>query len=119
VAPRAIPISRDCDPAPALVENLEPNSHGLRWRHLPTIHPSAIVANPNTTTIDTPSYDAFDLSGGFMVQDKWQLRYGIDNLLDKEPVFTNATRYTRGTTTLGGFYDVLGRRAYVGMSVSF
>ena len=92
---------------------------GLRWRHLPTIKPSAFVANPNTTTIDTPSYDAFDLSGGFMVQDKWQLRYGIDNLLDKEPVFTNATRYTRGTTTLGGFYDVLGRRAYVGMSVSF
>ena len=40
-------------------------------------------------------------------------------LLDEEPVFTNATRYTRGTTTLGGFYDVLGRRAYVGMSVSF
>jgi hypothetical protein len=31
----------------------------------------------------------------------------------------NATRYTRGTTTLGGFYDVLGRRAYVGMSVNF
>ena len=54
-----------------------------------------------------------------MVQDKWQLRYGIDNLLDTEPVFTNATRYTRGTTTLGGFYDVLGRRAYVAMSVSF
>ena len=92
---------------------------GLRWRHLPTIKPSAFVSNPNTTTIETPSYDAFDLSGGFMVQDKWQLRYGIDNLLDKEPVFTNATRYTRGTTTLGGFYDVLGRRAYVGMSVSF
>ena len=92
---------------------------GLRWRHLPTIKPSAFVSNPNTTTIDTPSYDAFDLSGGLGIGDTWQLRYGIDNLLDEEPVFTNATRYTRGTTTLGGFYDVLGRRAYVGMSVSF
>ena len=37
---------------------------GLRWRPLPTIKPSAFVSNPNTTTIDTPSYDAFDLSGG-------------------------------------------------------
>jgi outer membrane receptor protein involved in Fe transport len=92
---------------------------GLRWRHLPTIKPSAIVANPNTNIISTPSYDAFDLSGGFTFQDSWQLRYGIDNLLDEEPVFTNATRYTRGTTTNGGFYDVLGRRAYVGLSVSF
>jgi outer membrane receptor protein involved in Fe transport len=92
---------------------------GLRWRHLPTIKPSAVVSNPATTTIDTPSYDAFDLSGGFTFQENWQLRYGIDNLLDEEPVFTNATAYTRGTTTLGGFYDVLGRRAYVGMSVSF
>ena len=92
---------------------------GLRWRHLPTIRPSAFVSNPNTFTIDTPSYDAFDLSGGFEVKDNWQLRYGIDNLFDEQPVFTNATRYTRGTTTLGGFYDVLGRRAYVGMSVGF
>jgi iron complex outermembrane receptor protein len=91
---------------------------GLRWRHLPT-KPSAIVSNPNTFTITTPSYDAFDLSGGLGVGNNWQLRYGIDNLLDEELVFTNATRYTRGTTTLGGFYDVLGRRAYVGMSVSF
>jgi iron complex outermembrane receptor protein len=91
----------------------------LRWRHLPTIKPSAVVSNPATTTINTPSYDAFDLSGGFTFQDSWQLRYGIDNLFDEQPVFTNATRFTRGTATNGGFYDVLGRRAYVGLSVSF
>jgi outer membrane receptor protein involved in Fe transport len=92
---------------------------GLRWRHLPTIRPSASVSNPATTTIDTPSYDAFDLSGGFTFQESWQLRYGIDNVLDEEPVFINATAYTRGTQTNGGFYDVLGRRVYVGLSVSF
>ncbi|HZL94655.1 MAG TPA: hypothetical protein VFB99_13460 [Vicinamibacterales bacterium] len=68
--------------------------------------------------ISTPSYDAFDLSGGFTLRESWELRYGIDNLLDEEPVFTNATRCTRGTITNGGFHDVLGRRAYVGMSVS-
>jgi outer membrane receptor protein involved in Fe transport len=91
----------------------------LRWRHLPSIQPSAIVSNPNTNIIDTPSYDAFDLSGGFDFADNWQLRYGVDNLLDEEPAFTNATRFTRGTATNGGFYDVLGRRAYVGLAVSF
>jgi iron complex outermembrane receptor protein len=92
---------------------------GLRWRHLPSIKPSAIVSNPATTIIETPSYDMFDLSGGYTFGGNWQLRYGIDNLLDEEPLFTNATRFTRGTNTNGGFYDVLGRRAYVGMSVSF
>ena len=91
----------------------------LRWRHLPTIKPSAIVSNPATTTITSPAYDAFDLSGGFTIQESWQLRYGIDNLFDEQPVFTNATAFTRGTATNGGFYDVLGRRAYVGLSVSF
>jgi iron complex outermembrane recepter protein len=91
----------------------------LRWRHLPSIEPSAIVSNPNTAIVATPSYDVFDLSGGFMLRDNWRLRYGIDNLLDKDPVFTNATRFTRGTATNGGFYDVLGRRAYVGLALSF
>lgn len=91
----------------------------LRWRHLPSIKPSAIVTNPNTTTIDTPSYDIFDVSGGVDLRDNWSVRYGIDNLFDKQPVYTNATRYTRGTATNAGFYDVLGRRAYVGIELSF
>lgn len=91
----------------------------LRWRHTPTIKPSAIVSNPNTNIIDTPSYDAFDFSGGYTFRESWQLRYGIDNVFDEQPVYTNATRFTRGTATNGGFYDVLGRRAYVGLAVSF
>lgn len=91
----------------------------LRWRHLPSIEPSAIVSNPNTSIIATPSYNIFDLSAGFVFRDDWRLRFGVDNLFDKDPVFTNATRYTRGTTTNGGFYDVLGRRAYVGIELSF
>jgi outer membrane receptor protein involved in Fe transport len=91
----------------------------VRWRHTPSIKPSAIVSNPNTTIISTPAYDAFDLSAGFTFREGWQLRGGIDNLFDEQPVYTNATRFTRGTATNGGFYDVLGRRAYVGMSVSF
>jgi len=91
----------------------------LRWRHLPSIEPSAIVSNPNTTIIATPSYNIFDLSGGFVLRQDWRLRFGIDNLFGKDPVFTNATRFTRGTATNGGFYDVLGRRAYAGIELSF
>lgn len=91
----------------------------LQWRHLPGIKPAAIVTNPATTTIATPSYEMFDLSGGFDLRDNLELRYGIDNLLDEQPLYTNATRYTRGTATNGGYYDVLGRRAFVGFNVTF
>ena len=91
----------------------------LRWRHLPSIQPSAIVSNPNTAIVDTPSYDMFDISGGLSLRDSWRVRFGIDNLFDKDPIFTNATRFTRGTGTNGGFYDVLGRRAYAGIEISF
>ncbi len=91
----------------------------LRWRHLPSIQPSAIVSNPNTAIVDTPSYDMFDVSAGFALRDSWRVRFGVDNLFDKDPVFTNATRFTRGTATNGGFYDVLGRRAYAGIELSF
>jgi outer membrane receptor protein involved in Fe transport len=61
----------------------------------------------------------FDVSAGFTLREDWRLRFGIDNLFDKDPVFTNATRFTRGTATNGGFYDVLGRRAYAGFELSF
>jgi hypothetical protein len=43
----------------------------------------------------------------------------VDTLLAAEPAFTIATRYPRGTATTGGFYDGLGRRASVGLAVSF
>ena len=94
------------EPRPALAALADDQAVGVRVESEYDDHRHAVV-------------DAFDLSGGLGIGDNWQLRYGIDNLLDEEPVFTNATRYTRGTNTLGGFYDVLGRRAYVGMSVSF
>jgi outer membrane receptor protein involved in Fe transport len=78
-----------------------------------------IAAQLGESVLFNPTYSPFTAACNQILRDSWQLRYGIDNLLDEEPVFTNATRYTRGTTTLGGFYDVLGRRAYVGMSVNF
>ncbi len=91
----------------------------LRWRHLPEIDPAAIVTDPNTLTLSTPSYNIFDLSGGYDISESMSLRFGIDNLFDKDAPVTNATIYSRGSSTNAGFYDVLGRRGWVAMAFEF
>jgi outer membrane receptor protein involved in Fe transport len=50
------------------------------------------------------------------------VRLGIDNLFDEEPELTNynpAGGDTNSNVTSPGLYDVLGRRYYVGINMSF
>jgi outer membrane receptor protein involved in Fe transport len=111
----------------------------LRWRHLPSaIDASQAVINANIKTgfaapgtLSTSlgaesSYDIFDLSGGFNVGKRTQLRYGIDNLFDAPPVCTGGRTALDptgaapcGGETEAGFYDILGRSVYVGVKVGF
>ena len=64
------------------------------------------------------SYSIFDLSGRFMLADKWSFTVGIKNLLDKKPqtIGTNSWEYsdTRNaipsvSNTYTQYYDVFGR----------
>jgi outer membrane receptor protein involved in Fe transport len=94
----------------------------VRWRHLPSIAPEGTIRTQAQYT-ETPSYDIFDVSGRYAFAERWDLRFGIDNLLDKEPPIVNlrtlAEGYNQTGVTNGAFYDVLGRRYYVGMTVQF
>jgi outer membrane receptor protein involved in Fe transport len=110
----------------------------LRWRHLPSAidaTQAAINASINAGlqkpgTLSTSlgaesSYDVFDLSGGYNVGKRTQLRYGIDNLFDTPPVCTGGRTALDphpapcGGETEAGFYDILGRSVYVGVKVGF
>jgi outer membrane receptor protein involved in Fe transport len=98
------------------------------------------------TNVAADAYDVFDLSGYWTINDTLSLRVGIDNLFDKDPVITGQTTgYPKGTDiaavcagapgcvnpgtyslpnsgqglTSGGYYDVLGRRYYVGLKARF
>ena len=93
-------------------------SASLRWRHLPSIEPEGVIR----TTAEyhkTPSYDIFDASGRYSFGNNWELRFGIDNLFDAEPRIVNlrtvAEGYSQTGVTNANFYDVLGRRYYIGM----
>jgi outer membrane receptor for ferrienterochelin and colicin len=141
----------------------------LRWRHLPSVTPAAaaaqraIVENNNRvanggpgvmvsytpgTWIAAPKYDVFDLSGVWNVNQMLSVRAGVDNVLNRFPSITGATKgYPAGTdlttvcggavargcvnptnysvpnsgfgTTSAGYYDVLGRRYYLGLKATF
>jgi iron complex outermembrane recepter protein len=97
-------------------------SANLRWRHLPSIVPEGTIRT-TAQYHETSSYDVFDLAGRYTFRDNWELRFGIDNLLDEEPPIVNQRTVNEGYTQTGvtnpTFYDVLGRRYYVGMKINF
>jgi hypothetical protein len=91
----------------------------LRWRHLPSITSEAHLFNPNATAVPTSSYDMFDFSGRYSFT-RVDLRFGIDNVFDTDPeiTFPDATTSGRGSTN-ANFYDIIGRRFYLGAHMSF
>ncbi len=101
-------------------------SVGLRWRYLPEVKNGAYISNPLTANLPTDAYSEFDAFGSYNFGTKYQLRGGIDNLFDTSPAVVGATRASATTvadsnssSTLPGFYDVLGRRYYIGLNVKF
>lgn len=89
----------------------------LRWRHLPSIESEGSLAETSTFE-PTNSYDMFDFAGRFTPGGSWALRFGIDNLFNKEPerTFPEADNTATGDTN-ENFYDILGRRYYVGFAI--
>jgi outer membrane receptor protein involved in Fe transport len=92
---------------------------GVQWQHLPAL-------DSGTTNTGYPSYDLFNLNSSYAVNDSMTLRFGVDNLFDKAPVFGNAdTTVDPAAFQLpgGGLnttnYDALGRRFYLGANVRF
>jgi len=94
---------------------------GLSWQHLPAVENQAFATNPRTTVQGAGSYDLLDLSTHWTVNDTVSLRLGVDNLLNREPevVGRNPGVTNANGTTNAGYYDLLGRRAYLGMKLTF
>jgi len=97
-----------------------PWSGTLRWRHLPSIESEGTVNNPVHTFQKAGAYDIFDFAGRYSPGGAWNIRFGIDNLFDADPerTFPDATNTATGQTN-SNFYDILGRRFYVGLSLDF
>lgn len=101
-----------------------PFSTSLRWRHYPDIKHSTYRTNKETPSEGAAAYDIFDFSGRYAFNERFDIRFGIDNLLDKDPPIYGRQMvnfpFNSGTgQTLNSVYDVLGRRGYVGFTANF
>jgi len=94
---------------------------GLTWLHLPSADPSQKVQSPTTRILGVPSYDLFGVQAAWNVTSTLTVRAGVDNLLDKEPPVVGANPGVNNAmgSTMPGYYDVLGRRYYVGVKAAF
>jgi outer membrane receptor protein involved in Fe transport len=95
-------------------------SLGLQWRYLPGIKDETASRNPATTTLPVGSYQIFNVFANYTVNERMNLRMGLDNLTNQQPLVYGATP-TDGNAeqTRPDFYDILGRRAYVGVKWAF
>lgn len=107
-----------------------PATIGLQWQHKPAIEPAEAALNETTNLAGAPAYDLFSLTARYQIMDSISLRGGIDNLFDKDPPYVGyflddvtgdgTARFGRAANPYNpSEYDVLGRRFYIGATVSF
>ncbi|HWJ69730.1 MAG TPA: TonB-dependent receptor [Sphingobium sp.] len=106
--------------------SLGPVTVSLQWQHLPSAKSIAYPSTPTTPFIGAPAYDLFNLSGSFAITQDATIRWGVDNLFDKAPPITEYNPTPGGLANGVGanpfnayFYDLNGRRFYMGATFKF
>jgi len=108
--------------------SIGPARIGLQWQHKPSIKSVQSATDQTTTVAGAPAYDLFNLTGSVDVLDNVTVRFGIDNLFDKDPPYVGyftddvlgdgISRFGRAASPFNASeYDVLGRRFYLGVKV--
>lgn len=92
-----------------------PANIGLRWRHLSEMKNSAVIVTPTSTSRGVKAYDVFDLNGRVKLPWDTDLRFGVNNLLDKAPPQAGDTEANYDAQN----YDVMGRSYYLGVRKRF
>ncbi|HKU14054.1 MAG TPA: TonB-dependent receptor [Steroidobacteraceae bacterium] len=87
---------------------------GARIQYIDSMVDPTHFVNPATALPGVPSYTYYGLDASYQLGN-FTLRAGIDNIEDKEPPIVRGTRSVTSPTT----YDTVGRRFFVGASVSF
>lgn len=93
-----------------------PLSLGLRWQHLPGLDPAP--GSP-PTTFGVQKHDQFDLFGRWAISSVYEVRAGIDNLLNADPEVVGATTTNNSLGTTSPNYDTIGRRFFVAFKALF
>jgi len=104
-----------------------PVNLSLQWQHLPSVQQEAAAVAPTPIT-GYPAYDLFNLNANVTITKAVRMRMGVDNLFNKAPPIggvntANTAPATNGNLPGGAFnssfYDINGRRYYLGITAKF
>jgi outer membrane receptor protein involved in Fe transport len=90
-------------------------SLGLRWQHWPSLDPQPGSA---ATVFGVEAHDQLDLFARWSLNDRYQLRAGIDNLTNADPPVVGRTTTNNALGSTSADYDTFGRRVFVGLSIA-
>jgi outer membrane receptor protein involved in Fe transport len=97
----------------------------MQWQHLPKVEVEGFATKTSPNKGYKP-YDLFNLNGGVKVTSNANFRFGIDNLFNKKPPLGNINPTANlslgqlpGGAFNGSFYDIIGRRFYLGANFKF
>jgi outer membrane receptor protein involved in Fe transport len=101
-----------------------PVNVSLQWQHLPSVLTETSATVPATTIGGYKAYDLFNLNGSFAITKDARIRFGIDNLFDRAPPLGGINSAPPAGSVAGGsyntnFYDVIGRRFFLGATFKF
>lgn len=87
----------------------------VTWRFIGPTQDVSVLTTPTTTVPGVRAYSYFDLSLGYTLFKNTNIRFGVNNLFDKQPPIIAATLGNTDTET----YDVIGRSYYLGIRTKF
>jgi outer membrane receptor protein involved in Fe transport len=107
----------------------------VNWRHMSGVSLDFLDADPDLqvfgpTAVDPidakiKAYDYFDLAATWTVRDGTTLRFGVNNVFDKDPPIVDTNNFGISSPPFGngntfpGVYDSLGRTFFVGITADF
>jgi outer membrane receptor protein involved in Fe transport len=85
----------------------------VRWRYQNAMADVTSVTTPTNPGLGVATYNLVDLFGSYEINDKWQVRAGVTNVADKDPVLVSSSQ----TSTDTAVFDAVGRSYYMGVRV--
>jgi iron complex outermembrane receptor protein len=101
---------------------------GFRWRYFGNVLNETTSDNPflsgavQVADRELGSFNWFDLNVGARITDRHSFRFGVNNIMDKDPPLVgsvNSPAVFGNGNTIPGFYDTLGRYIYAGFTANF